>query len=231
MNAKNTTLVDLYSETLDKLIKHQIMLGENIEKQSKETYRKFRETDRIIKEISLESKETDRKMKETDRIIKEISALIKESSLKADKYFAKTKELDRNWGKLVESQVAPGMVDQFKKIDMDIDGMSQRIEKQKKGKSIGIDVLLSNSVIIIPVEVKTTLNVDAVNEHIQKRLIPFKEFFPEHIDKKIYGAVAYIQVKEDADRYAYKKGLFVMTFGTNDLFVIKNDSKFIPNVW
>jgi len=32
--------------------------------------------------------------------------------------------------------------------------------------------------------------VDAVDEHIQKRLIPFKDFFPEHIDKIICGALA-----------------------------------------
>jgi hypothetical protein len=81
---------------------------------------------------------------------------------------------------------------------------------------------------VIPVEVKTTLNVNAVDEHIQKHLIPFKHFFPEYHNKTVYGAVAYIHVEENADRYAYKKGLYVLTFGDNEMVVIKNDKNFIP---
>ena len=219
---------------------------ESIKKSAKESDRRFKEsakeTDRILKESTKEIdrrfketdrrfKETARRFKETDRKFKETSDLIKESSLKADKYLGIVKDLDRNWGKLVEALVAPGMVEQFKKINLDIDGMTQRVLKRKQGRSIEIDILLLNSSIIIPVEVKTTLNVDAVNEHITKHLNPFKEFFPEYIDKKIYGAVAYINVEENADKYAYRKGLYVLTFGDSDLVVIKNDSKFRPNEW
>ena len=42
---------------------------------------------------------------------------------------------------------------------------------------------------------------------------------------KIYGAVAYIHVEEDADRYAYKQGLFVLTFTSGDLVEILNNEK------
>ena len=215
---------DHYLEILNKLIEHQKMLGESMDKQFKETDRRFKDTERRFKD-------TESRFKDTERIIKETGVQIKESSLKTDKYLGKVKEFDRNWGKLVESLVAPGMVEQFKKINVDIDGMTQRVLKRKQGKTIEIDILLTNSAIIIPVEVKTTLNVDAVNAHIHKHLIPFKGFFPEYIDKKIYGAVAYIHVEEDADRYAYKKGLYVLTFGDNDLVVIKNDPQFKPTVW
>jgi len=114
---------------------------------------------------------------------------------------------------------------------MDIDGMTQRVLKRKHGKSLEVDILLTNSELIIPVEVKTTLNVEAVNEHIEKHLIPFKTFFPEYKNKSIYGAVAYIHIEENADRYAYKKGLFVLTFGDNDMVVIKNDANFKPVTW
>ena len=189
------------------------------------------EIDRIVqervhqsKERALRSKELDRQFKETDRKIDRVTEL-------ADKYIGKVNEFDRNWGKLVESLVAPGIVDQFKKINMDIDGMTQRVLKRKHGKSLEVDILLTNSELIIPVEVKTTLNVEAVNEHIEKHLIPFKTFFPEYKNKSIYGAVAYIHIEENADRYAYKKGLFVLTFGDNDMVVIKNDANFKPVTW
>jgi len=182
---------------------------------------RFKETDQRFKE-------TEQRFKETDQKFKETSQLIKESSIKADKYLGKINEFDRNWGKLVESLVAPSIVKQFQKEKFEIEGMSQRTMKRKAGKTLEIDVLLTNSHIVIPVEVKTTLNVKAVDEHIQKHLIPFKHFFPEYHNKIVYGAVAYIHVEENADRYAYKKGLYVLTFGDNDMVVIKNDKNFKP---
>ena len=222
-------------------------LFQEVAERAKETDKQIRETSILLSEKNQETnrllsekiQETDRilsqKMQETDQTLskqfQETSQLIKESSIKADKYLGKIKEFDRNWGKLVEALVAPGMVEQFKKLNLDIDGKTQRVEKSKKGKNIEIDILLTNSELIIPVEVKTTLNVEAVDEHIDKHLIPFKSFFPEYKDKTIYGAVAYIHVEENADRYAYKKGLYVLTFGENDMVVIKNDLKFIPVVW
>ena len=182
----------------------------------------------MSQELSARFKDTDQKFKETDQKFKETSQLIKESSNKADKYLGKINELDRNWGKLVESLVAPSIVKQFQKENFEIDGMSQRMMRRKAGKTLEIDALLTNSHIVIPVEVKTTLNVNDVDEHIQKHLIPFKHFFPEYHNKIVYGAVAYIHVEENADRYAYKKGLYVLTFGDNDMVVIKNDKNFKP---
>ena len=210
------------SEKRDKSYEKRIFeINRDLSARFKETDRKFKETDRKFKE-------TDRKFKETDQKFKETSQLIKESSNKADKYLGKIYEFDRNWGKLVESLMAPSIVTQFQKEAFEIEGMSQRTMKRKDGKTLEIDALLTNSHIVIPVEVKTTLNVKAVDEHIQKHLIPFKHFFPEYHDKIVYGAVAYIHVEENADRYAYKKGLYVLTFGDNDMVVIKNDKNFKP---
>ena len=112
-----------------------------------------------------------------------------------------------------------------------VEGSGQRMEKKKHGENMEIDIMLLNSDVIILVEVKTTLTVEKVNEHIEKRLKRFKDFFSDFKNYKIYGAVAYIHAEEYADRYAYKKGLFVLTFTTGDMVEIQNDDKFVPNVW
>ena len=223
---QNENLNKEFDQRLEKTNK---TLSEQIKETDRILSEKFQETDRILSERKLE---TDRILtktsKETEKKFQETYNLIKESSRKADKYLGKINEFDRNWGKLVESLVAPSIVKQFKKTDIEIEGMNQRVMRRKEGNTLEIDILLTNSHIIIPIEVKTTLNVDSVNEHIEKHLIPFKHFFPEYKDKTIYGAVAYIHVEENADRYAYKKGLYVLTFGNNDIVVIKNDSQFKP---
>ena len=43
-----------------------------------------------------------------------------------------------------------------------------------------------------------------------ERLEKFKLFFPEYADRKVIGAVAGIIVDEGADKFAYKRGLFVI---------------------
>jgi hypothetical protein len=174
----------------------------------------FQRVWQMFQETDAKFKETDRKFKETDR--------------KFEQYFGKIKEFDRNWGTLVEALVKPSVGQQFRKRDIPVIGSGQSIEKQLGGETMEIDILLTDGDAVIVVEVKTTLTVEDVNEHIHKRLIPFKRFFPEYADKKVYGAVAYIRQTEDAHRYAYKRGLFVLMFTTGELVEIQNDERFTP---
>ncbi|TRU17967.1 MAG: DUF3782 domain-containing protein, partial [Microcystis aeruginosa Ma_MB_S_20031200_S102] len=45
-----------------------------------------------------------------------------------------------------------------------------------------------------------------------------------------YGAVAGIEINEGVDRYAYRKGLFVIK-PSGDTVAIINDADFQPNTW
>ena len=80
-------------------------------------------------------------------------------------------------------------------------------------------------------EVKTTLKVEDVKKHIKKRLKKFYSFFPEYERKQIYGGVAYIDVNEEADKFAYRQGLFVLALSGENLVEIKNDENFKPTAY
>jgi hypothetical protein len=58
----------------------------------------------------------------------------------------------------------------------------------------------------------------------------FRQFFPEYSQKKLYGAVAGIEVEEGADRYAYRQGLFVLA-QAGEAVSILNNSDFQPKSW
>jgi len=73
------------------------------------------------------------------------------------------------------------------------------------------------------------LKVEDVNEHIE-RLDSFRSFFPEYNDRKAIGAVAGMRMEEGADRYAYRRGFFVLAQSGESL-VILNDDKFRPRLW
>jgi len=71
------------------------------------------------------------------------------------------------------------------------------------------------------------VSIDDINEHLE-RIEKFKLLFPEYAQKKTYGAVAGMVISENAARYAYKKGFFVLG-QTGESVSILNDDKFKPN--
>jgi len=103
------------------------------------------------------------------------------------------------------------------------------VRRRKNGEEIEIDILAVNSEYTVLIEAKSTLKVEDVEEHIE-RLEKFKRFFPEYEVRKVVGAVAGIVIEEGADRYAYRKGLFVIAERGESVGIL-NDEKFKPRVW
>lgn len=190
----------------------------------KETDRKIQETDRILTE---KFQETDRKIQETDRILTE---KFQETDRKFQETDRKLRQLENlfvgQWGKLVEALVEGKLVQLFNERGILIQRTAQRETSYYNNQEIEIDIVGRNGDSMVAVEVKTTLQVRDVNEFIEKlQMIP--KAFPEYRGKKIYGAMAFIHSNENARRYAYKKGLFVIK-AVGGSAIILNDKKFRP---
>ncbi len=168
----------------------------------------FAETDKKIKETSEQIKETAKQLKETDK---------------------KINALTGKWGKFVEGLIVPAVERIFKERGIDVTRIYQRVRSRKQGRGMEIDILAVDGEYALLIEAKSTLGVDDIKEHI-KRLKNFKFFFPEYKDRKVIGAVAGIDIDRGADRYAYRKGLFVIA-QSGDSVKILNDEKFIPECW
>jgi len=112
---------------------------------------------------------------------------------------------------------------------IEIEGTQQRVKRRRNGDEIEVDILGVNKEWVIAVEVKTTLKVEDVNEHIE-RLDKFRRFFPEYADRKTIGAVAGMRIEESADKYAYRRGFFVLAQSGESIMML-NDEKFQPKVW
>ncbi|HLC15741.1 MAG TPA: DUF3782 domain-containing protein, partial [Thermodesulfovibrionia bacterium] len=125
--------------------------------------------------------------------------------------------------------LAPGAVRIFRERGINVKSVFQRVESQKDGKQMEIDVLAVDGEYAVLIEAKSTLSVDDVNEHLE-RIEAFKYFFPEYRDRKAVGAVAGIVIDAGADRYAYRKGFFVIA-QSGETVTIMNDDKFQPKTW
>jgi hypothetical protein len=194
------------------------LLAELVEAQ-KETERCFQETERRFQE-------TEQRFQETERILKE-------QSLKTDRQITRLSQeignLGGKWGRFVENMVAPACETLFLNRQIPVHQVSQRVRKRLDGKTLEIDVLVTNENHVLVVEVKSSLSVDDVKELI-KNLTEFRQFFPEYNHKQLYGAVAGIEIEEGADKYAYRQGLFVLAQRGENVAIL-NDTEFQPQTW
>jgi len=117
----------------------------------------------------------------------------------------------------------------FKERGIEIDTIFQRVKAHKDGDSIEIDILGVHKGYAVFIEAKSALSIEDVREHIEKLKI-FKFFFPEYSNRKVVGTVAGIVIDENADKFAYREGFFVIG-QTGETIKILYDEKFKPKTW
>ncbi len=191
------------------------MENQEVERNFQEIWKLFAETDRRMRETDREIQLTARQMRETDRKLQETTKNVD--------------SLTGKWGKFVEGLVAPAAERLFRERGIRVDRVYQRARARKNGEGMEIDVLAVDGEHAVLIEVKSTLGIEDIQEHIE-RMERFKTFFPEYADRKAVGAVAAIVIDEGVDRYAYKNGLFVIAQSGETVRVI-NDEKFVPKEW
>jgi len=202
------------------------MTQQELEKAIQEVWALFRETSERFKETDRRFKETDKRI---ERLSQETDKKIGRMSLKVEEVSKTVAALTGKWGRFVEGLIAPGTISMFKERGIEVEKVYQRVKAHKDGREIEIDILAINKEYAILIEAKSSLGISDVDEHIE-RLKAFKVFFPEYSDRKVVGAVAGITIEEEADKYAYRHGLFVIG-QSGETVRILNDKKFRPKVW
>lgn len=170
----------------------------------------FKETDEKFKETALRFKETDLQFKETDRKIKELAELF-----------------TGQWGKLIESLAESGILKLLQARGIPVTNLARRLESHKNGHHMELDFLLSNENELVIGEVKTTMGIQDVKKFL-KKLTEFLLFFPSYKGLIIYGAMIGLKIVSEADKFAYRNGLFVFKVGSESTLSLLNDENFKP---
>jgi len=189
------------------------LLGELVQAQ-KETERRFQETERLLKE---QNQESDRRFQKTDRQIQELGKQIG--------------GLGKKFGSFTEGLALPSMETiLYEKFAMEVVTPSVRASKQ--GKHIELDVLAYangdvNTAIVV--EVKSHARQESIGQlisHLQR----FREFFPEHQDKKLYGILAAVDLSNALREEVLKAGLYVARIH-DEIFELDTPATFQPRAW
>lgn len=180
---------------------------------TQETHRLFQESDRKFQQLSQEvNQQISQLNQEISNVNKQISQVNQEISVVNKQISTVNKQISSlggKWGRFVENIVAPSCETIFLDRGIDVHQVSQRVRKRVNGDTLEIDVLVTNQDSVLVVEVKSSLGVEDVKDLIVD-LKRFRQFFPEYEQKRLYGAVAGIEIEGGADIYATNQGLFVL---------------------
>jgi len=178
----------------------------------------------LVAELAIQSKETDRKFQETEAQMRETRRLVERISRDLGR-------LGNRLGEFVEEMVEPAVVALFQARGLKVHRTMQDLTcRDDDGRLLAqVDLAVIDSDTLIAVECKSHLSVDDVNEHLE-RLAHFKTYWPEYGGYKLLGAVAAMVVPEEVAAYAYRKGLFVLA-PSGETMRLLNDEAFQPKAW
>jgi hypothetical protein len=171
----------------------------------------------------------------TQEAIDEVWKLFKATDARLDRQFSETDQKLRRleglfgmqWGRLLEALVAPAALQLFRDRGVDIHSSYQRQKSRINGRTMELDIVLENEIDSVVIEVKSLVNVEDVNDFLQD-LAEIPAYFTRFSGRRIYGAIAGLEFAADADRYAYRQGLFVLGLTGEGLVQILNSDQFQP---
>jgi hypothetical protein len=176
-------------------------------------------------------KEFEERLKKSDE---EFQKRVKESEKESRELNKKIADLGDALGKFAVSQVSPRLEKMFRKKGIDMNEIYPNVIVKENGQNLfEIDLVLVNTIYAVAVEVKHNLKQKDVDEHIERlEKIEKMEKLTTRVVKgtKMYGAVAGMIVNYEVERYALKKGLYVVKPKGNGV-AISEDPKIPARTW
>jgi hypothetical protein len=177
-----------------------------------------KENREMAREADRRSQEADRRFQETEKAIREAQRIVG--------------NLGNKLGIVVEQLVLTNMKEKFNALGYNFLKMVTNVIIEDKANNImtEVDAMLENGEYALAIEVKTQLNVNHVDEHIE-RMEKLRRFADNRRDnRKFIGAAAGAIVSENVRTYALKKGLYVIQ-QSGDTVTIVNPAGFKPKEW
>ena len=239
------------SEETDRKMQETDRKMQETDRKMQETDRKMRETDRKMREtfeqMQTRSEEADRKMRETfeqmqtrsgeaDRKMQETAEQMRKTEEQVQRTSREISALGSRVGEIVENMIGGDIIEQFRALGYDVTEYSRNkiFGRKGTGESGEIDLLLEDGDIVILIEVKTTLKIDDVKDHME-RLEKYRRHIDEknnNIDRrKFIGAVAAASVADHVVKFAQRNGLYVIVQSGKMVEIITPPEGFVAKTW
>jgi hypothetical protein len=177
-------------------------------------------------------KEMDAKLAETWAQVNKADRAVEAMSAEVDKLSKNIGGVNRTLGKLTEAMVSCNVWTKFEVFTRGFACAEQNKRFFDKGQTIAeADFFLENSIYAMPIEVKTSMDNEDVDEHLE-RIIKIRNYLDAHNDsRKLLGAVAGGVVPPGTVRYAQKKGLYVLLQSGDSMAIADGGAGFKAREW
>ncbi|MBF0452619.1 MAG: hypothetical protein HQK75_18095 [Candidatus Magnetomorum sp.] len=157
-------------------------------------------------------KETDKKFHKTDKQLREIGQQI-----------SKLKDIvggiGNNNGFVAEQLFYNSLSKSMSLGNLTFDSIDRNLERTRRGLKDEFDIILTNSNILIIVEVKYNFHPNDVKKILTK-INNFKQLFPIYSNYKVLGAVAALAMPQETIDIAKEYGFYVLTQDGNDIKIL-----------
>ena len=181
-----------------------------------------KETEKLMKENAERQRQTDEQFKRTERQMKKTDKQIKETAKQLG-------GLHNRFGEMAEHLVAPGIKSRLNELGYSFDSETPGgfvISENNKIKA-EIDLMLLNSDTIMAIEIKATVKMKHIEEHV-RRLEILREYWRGHKDMRhVEGAIAGAIFDIPEKKAAIEAGLYVIV-QSGDTMKIEVPDGFIP---
>jgi len=196
--------------------------------QIKETDQRMKENERLLKEQGLE---TDRRMKETDQRMKETDRRMKETDKQLDKTIKAIEKLGKTVGGISNSNgfyAEDIFFNSFSKNmtigNLTFDSIDRNMHRIRNGLEDEFDIVLTNSSILLIIEVKYNFHHNDVDKVLTK-IDNFRQLYPGYNDYRIFGGIAGLTMTRETIDKAIQLGFFVFLQEGNDIKVLNDRVK------
>ena len=189
------------------------------DQQMQELRESQKETDRLIKELRESQKETARQMQETDR--------------KLEKIGKNLGGVSNSLGELIEIIIAARLWEKFAEYPYKLRRGYRRVnvyDDDNRART-EIDILLSDTDVVMAVEVKEEPKKEDVEYHVRRMGLIHKYPPAEAKGKKLLGAIAGASVTPDVQVYAHDAGFFVLELTGESVALIPPPPGFVVKEW
>ncbi len=228
---------------LEQLMAELIASGKRVDRQQEITQRNLDRLSMEMREFKNEMREFKNEMREFKDEMREFKDEMHEFKDEMSVYKVETRnsivEMRKQWGELsnrlgtmVEDLVAPSISNilrQFVTCPGNVVEMAVRVRRFHKPtqRIREFDAIAYCGDTLLINETKSRLTPESVND-FAARLSEAHDFFPEHADKRIIGAIASLYVDQSLVMRGERLGLVVLGFG-DDVMQVLNSPGFIPS--
>jgi hypothetical protein len=179
----------------------------------------------VLNRTARTQEETAERMKETDKRMENLQKTV-------ERVTQNVGGLNRSLGELIEMLIAARLWEKFPAYNLKRAYQRMPIFDENNRIMTDIDILLSNTGLVMAVEVKRELDrIKDVDEHLKRIELIRKRPPAEVTGKNILGAMAGGIVDADVRRYAYESGFFVLELTGDTVELIPPPDGFVPKKW